>query len=105
MPNRASKSALASGAAARLPWPPCSTKTTTTIVGSSTGPKPANQAWSCRRARSAPARIAVSRPTTWTVPVLPPISHALDTRAERRAARLVDDRPHRVLDDPRASPG
>src|SRR5262249_52835120 len=74
LPNFFRNSALASGAAALPPCPPCSTNTTTTICGSSTGAKPANHAWSSSFFLSAPALIEVSRPITWTVPVFPPAS-------------------------------
>ena len=100
IPKRASKSALASGAAARLPWPPFSTKTTTTICGSFDRAE-SREPGVILEPRLGPRRpgSSISRPTTCTVPVLPPISTPRDPRAVGRAARLVHDRPHAVLDD------
>ena len=63
-----------------------------------------NHAWSSNLLRSAPARKVVSCPTTCAVPVLPP-PRPRDAGGERGAPRLVQDRPHPVLDDARARRG
>ena len=69
----ASKSALARGAAADPPWPPFSTKTTTTIWGSVDG-REAREPGVVLEQRPSAWLTPVSCPTTCAVPVLPPMS-------------------------------
>ena len=99
VPKRASKSCLASGAAARSPWPPFSTKTTTTIRGSETGAEGREPRMVLQLGLAAPARTVASRPDDLRRARLAADLDARHARAVSRAAGLVHDGPHSVLDD------